>query len=120
MFSLYIFHNLDDLVRYNFRLLQDNFSIFFPVMRIIVYLASVYNLRKYYYGYNYALARVLMNAIGSGQYRCRRVATGAKPNHARSRNYIRLTDNCVKWKLQGTEASNRDWTIVSIAYRHFG
>lgn len=38
-------------------------------MRIIVYLASVYNLRKYYYGYNYALARVLMNAIGSGQYR---------------------------------------------------
>lgn len=59
-----------------------------------------------------------MNANGSGQ--CRRISTEPKPNHARSRNYIRLTDNCVKWKLQATETSNRDWAIVSIAYRHFG
>jgi len=71
------------------------------------------NSGKYYYGYNYTLTRVLMNANGSGQ--CRRVSTGPKPNHTRSRNYIWLTDNCVKWKLQATETSNRDWFIVSIA-----
>jgi len=39
----------------------------------------------------------------------RRVSTEPKPNHARSRNYIRLRDNCVKWKLHATETSNRDW-----------
>lgn len=53
-----------------------------------------------------------MNANGSGQ--CRADASGLKPNHARSGNYIRLTDNYVKWKLQATETSNRDWALFRL------
>lgn len=67
--------------------------------RVSLFIALPCNPRKYYYGYNYALTRVLMNANSGGQYRAD-TSLQPKPNHARSRNYIRLTDNCVKWKLQ--------------------